>query len=320
MRSPKLWLALLAVVVVGAGTAWYILITPSNPLTRLFQRQISDVNARIIIGPYPEDRDFELLKQNGVGLVVTLLNPEIPYEAALLEREKATAQRHGIELRSVPMSSILGQRFGDEYDRSASAAADAIASSSAKVYLHCYLGMHRIQVVRDLLAERGVEAGRYAIRAGERDEAAVALDAAEKASNEGRHQDALDQLSKIPAAGLTDNAHLLIGWSHYRLNRIAEARNAFAVVQQRNPGHAGALTGLGYCAYRYGNHAEAERRFSEAVSAEPNSADALTGLGLTMLRLGNRDEARRHLSAALKLAPGNEEARDALARAGGPLP
>lgn len=235
MRSRKLWLALVALVVLGGATAWYILITPSNPLTRLFQRDISDVNARIIIGPYPEDRDFELLKQNGVELVVTLLNPEIPYEAALLEREKGVAARHGIELRSFPMSSILGQRFGDEYDRSASGAADAIAASPGKVYLHCYLGMHRIQVVRDLLATRGIEAGTYTVRTGERDETAVLLDAAEKASNEGRHQDALDQLNKIPARALTDAAHMLTGWSHYRLNRIADARQQLSAALKIAP-------------------------------------------------------------------------------------
>ncbi len=219
--SRESWIALALLIVLGAASGWYVLITPNNPLTRLFQREMSDVNARIIIGPYPEDRDFELLKRNGVGWIVTLLNPEIPYEATLLEREEGVAARHGIELRSFPMSSILGQRFGDEYDRSAAAAADAIATSPGKVYLQCYLGMHRIQVVRDLLAQRGVEAGTYTARKGERDANAAALDAAERASNAGRHQDAIDALAKVPEDKLTDSARMLIGWSNYRLNRSA---------------------------------------------------------------------------------------------------
>jgi tetratricopeptide (TPR) repeat protein len=315
--SRKIWLAIVLLIVLGAACAWYILITPSNPLTRMFQREISDVNARIIIGPYPEDRDFELLKRNGVGLVVTLLNPEIPYEANLLEREKGVAARHGIELRSFPMSSILGQRFGDEYDRSAAAAADAIATSESKVYLHCYLGMHRIQVVRDLLARRGVEAGTYTVRKGERDASALALDAAEKASNAGRHQEALDALSKVPEDRLTDNARMLIGWSHYRLNRIGEARDAFSRVQQHTPGHTESLIGLGYCAYRESNYADAEQHFTRVVTAAPANADALGGLGLTMLRAGKLEEARTHLAAALKIAPDNQELRDALVQAGG---
>ncbi len=73
MKRVILILALLAVG--GAGVGWYVLITPNNPLTRLFQRQISDTDARIIIGPYPEDADFQLLQRAGVTTVVTLLNP-----------------------------------------------------------------------------------------------------------------------------------------------------------------------------------------------------------------------------------------------------
>lgn len=317
MLSRKVWVAIAFIILAGAASVWYILITPSNPLTRMFQREISDVNARIIIGPYPEDRDFELLKRNGVQLIVTLLNPEIPYEANLLEREKGVAARHGIELRSFPMSSILGQRFGDEYDRSASAAADAIATAAGKVYLHCYLGVHRIQVVRDLLAKRGVEAGTYTVRKGEREPDALALDAAEKAFNAGRYADALLSLSKISDDTLTDSARMLLGWTHYRLNNIAPARAAFAAVSQRNPNHVEASIGLGYCAYREADYATAERHFAQVTAAQPQNADALGGLGLTMLRAGKREQARQHLTAALKLTPQNQELRDALVQAGG---
>lgn len=315
MLSRRIWLAIGVIVVLGVASAWYILITPNNPLTRMFQREISDINARIIIGPYPEERDFELLKRNGVTLVVTLLNPEIPYEANLLEREKGVAAKHGIELRSFPMSSILGQRFGDEYDRSAAGAADAIATAAGKVYLHCYLGMHRIQVVRDLLAKRGVEAGTYTVRKGERTEAAVSLDAAEKHFNAARFQEALAELAKIGAPDLTDSARVLTAWSYYRLNDIPRARAAFLELRQKNPSHAEAPLGLGYCAYRDGDFTTAETEFTKAINAAPQNADAHGGLGLALLRAGKREEARLRLTEAVKLAPTNEELRTAFAQA-----
>lgn len=313
MSLRKAFVMFVLALVPLIAAAWYILITPSNPLTRLFRGQISDTDARVIIGPYPEERDFALLKQHQVSLVVTLLNPEIPYEAALLEREKVLAQKHGIELRSFPMSSIFGQRFGDEYDRSADAAAAAIASSDGKVYLHCYLGIHRIQVVRDRLAKQGIEAGRYAVRAGERDDTARLLDAAEAAYNNGRYQEALDTLARVDAAQLTDAARILRGWSFYRIGDIAKAREAFAEAQRGSPDNAEASTGLGYCAYRDGDHASAERYFSTAIRAVPNNADALGGLGLTLFLAGRRDEAARHLKAALQIGP-NQELRDVLDR------
>ena len=272
MKRVILVLALLAIG--GAGVGWYVLITPNNPLTRLFQRQISDTGARIIIGPYPEDGDFQLLQRAGVTTVVTLLNPQIPYEATLLDREKAAAAAHGMALRSFPMSSILGKRFGDDYDRNAAAAAEAIASTTGKVYLHCYLGMHRVQVVRDLLAGRGVDAGRYAVRQGERDADTLLLDAADKDYQAGRYADALASLAKIDDGKLTDDGRLLAGWSKYRSGDVPGARDAFGRVREKKPQ---AAIGLGYCAYRGGDYADAERQFTAALAALPENADALTG-------------------------------------------
>jgi len=91
MTNRKMFILLGLSVLIAVAVAWWALTTPDNPLTNLFTRHISDVRARIIIGPYPAESDFRLLKQNNVGLVVSLLDPAIPYEATLLEREKANA-------------------------------------------------------------------------------------------------------------------------------------------------------------------------------------------------------------------------------------
>jgi tetratricopeptide (TPR) repeat protein len=235
---------MLALAVVAASGYWLIL-HPDNPFTRLFQRNISDVDARVVIGPYPSERDFRLLKAHDVGLIVSVLNPAIPYEATLIERERTLAAKYGIELRIFPMSSILGQKFGDDYDTNAAKAAAAIAETNRKVYLHCYLGMHRIKAVRELLASRGVQAGTYAVRKGERNEAAALLDTAEAAYNAGHYQQALDTLARIDEKNLTDNARLLRAWSHYRLGRIQQARDLFEAFSTLNRESAEAAIGLG---------------------------------------------------------------------------
>ena len=192
--------------------------------------------------------------------------------------------------------------------------AEAIATAPGKVYLHCYLGMHRIQVVRDLLAQRGVEAGTYTVRKGEREESAVALDQAEAHYKAGRFQEALMALGKIETGKETESSRVLRAWSNYRSGSIAEARAAFTDVRQKHPANTDAPIGLGYCAYRDSDYAAAESHFQEALKAVPNNADALGGLGLSQYRAGKRTEAEQSLTAALAVAPDNQELREVLAR------
>lgn len=299
---------------VTVGAAYWVLLNPRNPLTRLFQREISDVDARIVIGPYPSEADFRLLKSNNVGLVVSLLDPAIPYEASLLQQEQELARQYHLELRNFPMSSILGQKFGNYYDESAAKAAAAIEGTERKVYLHCYLGMHRIQAVRSLLAARGVQAGTYAVRAGEREEASLATDRAEAAYNAGRYQEAIDVLAKIDEHRLSDNARVLRAWSHYRLGHIRQSAELFQQFVSVNPDNPEAAIGLGYCAYRDGNLTLAEEQFNRALARLPGNADALGGLGLTCWRANRLDEAARYLDAALRATPDNRELLEILDR------
>jgi tetratricopeptide (TPR) repeat protein len=312
--SKKSIVLMMLAVAITAATGWWILLNPDNPLTTLFRRQVSDVNARIVIGPYPAERDFRLLKQNNVGLVVSLLDPAIPYEATLLEREKALAAQYQLPLKNFPMSSIFGRKFGDHYEESASGAAAAIAGTTAKVYLHCYLGMHRIQAVRNQLAAKGIEAGTYAVRSGERDKASTLLDMAEAAYNGGKYRNAIDTLSKIDERRLTENARLLRAWSHYRVGDMTQARALFEAFLRLSPGNPQAAIGLGYCAYRTDDLVTAERLFLGALQKVPDDADALGGLGLTYYRANRPADAAAKLEAALTLAPDNQELRDILAR------
>lgn len=291
-------------VLVGAG--WLVLINPNNAVTRFFSNSISDVKARIVIGPYPLDEDFKRLKSAKIGLIVTLLNPEIPYEDVLLKQEQERSNRFGIPLKNFPMSSILGQRFGDSYDESAVRAAEAIASFQGKVYLHCYLGIHRIQVVRDILTKQGIEAGRYSLRKGERGKKTIQLDQAELAFNQGRYEDALGIIEKIGGTDITPAALLLRAWCYFRLGQIPQAQAAFETLLVSSPDNVSGNTGVGYCYLRGGDLPGAESAFGKAVAKEPGNVDALSGLGITLYRLGRLEEAAEKLDAALKIAPNPE--------------
>lgn len=296
-----------------AGIAGYaLLINPDNPFTRLFQRKITAVDTRIVIGPYPVERDFRLLRSSHVTLIVTLLDPALPYEKALLEKERKLAAAHGIRVENFPMSSILGQKFGGYYADSAARAAALIASTDEKLYLHCYLGLHRIQVVRDLLNARGLPSGVYTVRRAEREAPRLQLDAAESAYQGGRYEEALAALKQIPPAEATTSAQLLVGWSNYKLGRAETAAAVFQGLVAAVPAEAN--IGLGYCALRTADNPAAARFFEAAVQVAPANAEALGGLGLAYFRAGRLPEAAQRLEESLKLAPDNTELREVLAR------
>jgi hypothetical protein len=159
-KRQRMWLIAIAAFFLSLGAFW-ILLTPDNPLTNIFRAQMSDVHERVVTGPYPVREDFEELSANGVSVDVSLLDPKIPYERVLLDQERRNAQRYGIEMINFPMASILGQKMGSYYEKDALQAANAIDSirKSQKVYLHCYLGEHRMVAVKKILMQRGAIRG-----------------------------------------------------------------------------------------------------------------------------------------------------------------
>ncbi|NTU50480.1 MAG: hypothetical protein HGA87_06365, partial [Desulfobulbaceae bacterium] len=114
------------------STVYVLLITPDNPVMRIFRGEISDVAANIIIGPYPLERDMKRLSEKGIETIISLLDPNLPYEKQLLEQETTLAKQYRLKLLNFPMASILGQKMGAYYDKNASAVADVIETSKGK--------------------------------------------------------------------------------------------------------------------------------------------------------------------------------------------
>lgn len=297
------------------AAAGWILVTPDNPFSRLFRSEISDVDAPVIVGPYPSPEDIRLLSRHQVTTIVSLLDAHLPYERVLLDRERQAAARYNIRVLNFPMSSILGQRFGSYYDDSAQRASDAVASAPGKVYLHCYLGMHRIEAVKTLLASRGTKAGTYVVRHAERAQSRRLLDIAQAAYDKGRYAETITTLSQMEERPVA--AVLLEAWSAYRLDDTPRARALFqAALENGGASKSGAWGGLGYCALRDQDYSAAEKYFEQALTARGDDAEALAGLGFTYYRQGRMSLAASRLHAALRINPENEEVKQALARIG----
>ncbi len=304
-------LRILIIVIAGLGLGYVVLISPDNPLMRSMRGSISDLQADIIIGPYPVERDLRMLKQAGVKTIVSLLDPNFPYEKQLLEKEQALARDAGLQFLNFPMGSVVGHKLGAYYDGNARAAAEAIdgAVGRGKVYVHCYLGVHRVVTVRQLLEQRRTGLTKQVLPSAERTPAARAQDHAEQLFNQGQYLLARQFMEQQPS--LTPALQALYAWTLYRLNDVAGARQRFTALTAAELKVEREL-GLAYCDYRDKRLTQAEQGFRSVLTRQPDNASALTGLGLSLYRLGRNPDALPFLLRAQRASPGDADVATAL--------
>lgn len=298
----------IAVLAVG----FWILVSPANPVTAYFSAPMTVRDAHLIDGPFPRESDYAVLKRNGVTTIVSLLDPRLPYERVLLSREQTLAAENGMTVDDFPMGSILSRNFGDDYESHARAAAHAIAIARGRVYLHCYLGMHRVASVEAILEKSGEATASSGSSHGERTADASLLDEAQNAYDSGNYKQTLRLLFDV--VDKSEASQILAGWADYRLDDIRQASDDFSSALRIAPGSEGAITGLGYCSLRDGDLDAASSRFAAALAKSPRDVSALTGMGLTRYRQGRTDEAAHYLRTSLAIDPRDADARSALSR------
>jgi tetratricopeptide (TPR) repeat protein len=101
--------------------------------------------------------------------------------------------------------------------------------------------------------------------------AAPRFDAVSAAAATARDAGRLDEAVTLYRQGLAlrpawDEGRWYLGSSLYELERHAEARDAFAALVKRQPGHAGAVAMQGLCEYELGQHEVALRTLLKARS------------------------------------------------------
>lgn len=307
MSLGRKLILLLLLVVVGGAAGFWVLSTPSNLLTAFFRSPISDMSQRVVIGPYPTEKEFEILKQNHVETIVTLLDPSLPYERIPLYTEINLANRYNMRVLNFPMASVLGQPMGDYYMQNATWAADTISHLPGKIYLHCYLGMHRTAAVRNLLRARGVMvASDFNQKTPSDDD--LLWEGAQGDYGLGRFRDSLDKLMKIKKQNAA--ARNLEAWCTYKLGDVAKAETLFqALVAEKD--NFDARMGFGYSAMRQNKLPVAAEQFAAGLRMMPKSEAALAGMGTVRYREGKSEEACDYLESALQLDSGHDqEARE----------
>ncbi len=314
LRQPRVLIpAILLLLVAAGGVGYLILLRPNSLLVRWAKADLPDQVATITIGPYPEEKDFERLKREKVKYVVSLLDPRIPYEKPMLERELTLGQRYGVTVKSFPLfpvDSMLNTEFFSGSLEEEKKAVAFLAHVDGRSYVHCYLGRHRALRVRDALLKSGVP---------ERYFNPSELDNVTSAAWEAFRKKEYVKVLEIVTPVMVKNVELtsLAGWAHFRLNQFDAAAHSFREGLQIDPTNPRNLLGLGYCYVRQGEPVMAQRQFGAVLEQIPDNREALTGLGVAHMHLGNNTAAAQLFRRVLEMDPGNEDVSGYLKKLGG---
>ena len=142
-----IFLAVLIGYFLSLGASYFSYIEPYLFPLRLIQGNARLVTENIIIGPYPRDRDFEkLVKVKKVTVFISLLNPSLPFEKDLIRKEREILDSLGVAFYNVPLSFINLE--SPENYRAITRIREIIQKhKNEKIYIHCYLGRHRVEFV-----------------------------------------------------------------------------------------------------------------------------------------------------------------------------
>ncbi len=149
--AGKILRGIFLVVLIGyflsLGASYFSYIEPYLFPLRLIQGNARLVTENIIIGPYPRDRDFEkLVKVKKVTVFISLLNPSLPFEKDLIRKEREILDSLGVTFYNVPLSFINLE--SPENYRAITRIREIIQKhKNEKIYIHCYLGRHRVEFV-----------------------------------------------------------------------------------------------------------------------------------------------------------------------------
>jgi tetratricopeptide (TPR) repeat protein len=316
LKRPRVFIPLVvALLGLGSLAAYLILLNPGSIFVHWAQAALPDRITMISFGPYPEESDFKVLKKNGVKYIVSLLDPRLPYERTLLEREHQNAEKYGMTLKDFPMASIFDQKVFPDYLEQQQNAVRFLRRLDGPAYVHCYLGKHRVVHVRDALVKAGVPE-RYLKASGTRQEywdLVNRISIAQDQFNRTENTAVLETLDpiKIPDVDVS----YLRGWSHYRLGLISDAADDFRQGLAVDPTNPRNLDGLGYCYLRESQPVMAQRQFNAVLEQIPDDQSAQVGMGLTYLRLQNSNAAAEIFRKVLLTNPQDQEVRDYLKQA-----
>jgi hypothetical protein len=147
--EKKLWLIMAVFIGLGAYGVWNLFQPDVFPMS-FVRGEVREAAPGVLVGPYPTEAELKILARNGVVEVISLMDPESVVESRLVEEEKKLVAAKGLRFENFPMD------FQDMNGmKSAIALKEALQRISArgagKLYVHCYLGRHRVSMIEAAL-------------------------------------------------------------------------------------------------------------------------------------------------------------------------
>lgn len=147
-RTKKI--AVWAIPLIAAIVAVYIFFHPDWINTKTMNK-VETVNTSFSTGPYPELDKMNQLKEMGYTAVVSLLHPAvIPFEPALLEKERKNAEEAELEFIHIPFLPWISDN-----ENSIDSLRKLARNATGKYYVHCYLGVDRISAAAGIIRGEG---------------------------------------------------------------------------------------------------------------------------------------------------------------------
>ncbi len=142
-----IFIVVIAGYFLSLGATYFSYIEPYLFPLRMIQGEARFIAENIIIGPYPHEKDIEkLVKINNVSVIISLLNPALPFEESLIKKEKEIAEKYGIKFYNTPVN-FINLESKENYLSVARIRRILKQHKDEVIYIHCYLGRHRVEFV-----------------------------------------------------------------------------------------------------------------------------------------------------------------------------
>ena len=158
MSSEKKFWIITAVFAVLFAYGIFNVFKPDIPPLSFVRGTVREISPGVLIGPYPSDNEMYRLKAMGVRTVISLMDPGSKVESMLVAEGKARAEGYSMEHYGFPMS-VADMEGEGNMAQVKEAVRQAWSSGGNKVYVHCYLGRHRVSMFeREFIKEKAMRA------------------------------------------------------------------------------------------------------------------------------------------------------------------
>lgn len=148
IRRKVVWIpALILLAGIPASYGIFNIFEPEHFPIKFLRGDVVEVSDRLVVGPYPTEDEIVRLKKLGVTELIGLMNSQMPFEMPLIAKEKSLAEKYKLGFRNVPLMYLPNLESKQNLARVAELVSE-LRESSNRVYVHCYLGRHRVGLVK----------------------------------------------------------------------------------------------------------------------------------------------------------------------------